>query len=331
MAKPGFYNENINISYPLIFGEDAPFPSWLIADFGCIMLPGSGFDADEHTVKLTRVNHFAWMTEFIFTTDAPGLLGQALVFRITHGEDDYTTLYAESTGLPYDPTDSNNPGDSSSDSSLCDDPVWEGWLVVGDVSKIANGDDITGAAPVEPALIQSLEGGYVSSLNLANTERTRATTPEDCRDYCWPFVPEDVYVRTTCLVGDIRLKTGYNSDLGHDPLSNTLTLHARVGAGEGEPCGDTKLTDDEAPPTGRTTYDGAPRCDEIVRSINGVTKQFFTIGGGSGVTVTPVPSEHKVIIDMGLKDLALCPDLSEESSYEGSSFGPDPCDCGPTP
>lgn len=353
MATPGFYNENINRDYPFIYQETGTLPEACFADFGCILGVDAEFEEGTHNVYLSRMQRLGNYVEIEFTTDAPGLLDQVLVFRRQLDDSNYTTSYAEAVSED-DPARSRIECSACSPDSVdCDDldappchgdPSWSGYLVTGKMSAIRDfltacapdecNPEVTvctweGEIPVEPSLITNLSQSYIRSMTVANSERTRASSPAECRDYCWPFTQEEHYLQCECVTGGIRFKEGYNTCITQDALENTITINACAGGGEGVACEDVKVTEDEAPPTGRNTLDGALKCDEIIRTINGVGKRFFEITGGTGVTITPVPDENKIIVDINLKTLAICPDLREQSSTapEESSVGP--CACGP--
>jgi hypothetical protein len=48
---------------------------------------------------------------------------------------------------------------------------------------------------------------------------------------------------------------------------------------------------------------GAPLCGEVVLGFNGQGGRLFTITGGPGVDIVPVPDEHKIIINVSLGGL----------------------------
>jgi hypothetical protein len=361
MARPGFYNDNINRSYPFIHGQTAGLTTFAVADTGHVMGADSEFIEGTHRVYLSRIRRAQNTIEFEFRSDAPGLLTKVLFFTRQVTDPDYTTSY--SSAIEESELDDLSPisciadcNVDSEDSECSYNPVepdpechgdsaWTGFLVTGDLQELVNylddceliecpGIDITICTfeedvPIEPSLIQNLSGNYVRSINVANAERTRANTATECREYCWPFPLTDHYVACECLIGGVRFKEGYNACIVQDTLDNTITINACVGGGEGEPCSDVLLTDEEGPPDGRTTLDGAIKCDEVVRSINGVGKRFFEILGGAGVTVTSVPDEHKVIIDINLHTLAICPDFRDQSSINPIESSESSCQCGP--
>jgi hypothetical protein len=351
MARPGFYNENMNRDYPFLHLETDDLPDSAICDFGCVMGIDSGFIAGTHSVWLAKIRSVNNLVEFLFETDAPGLAGQVLRFERNLTDPKYTTSYEDAVEADQaSQIDCNLDCDSSIE--CVDDPEetchgttsWYGFLVTGDLEELIDSLPCTTVTcdtwiwnhceqeyeiPIEPSLIQSLTDSFVRTINVANADRTRANAPEDCREYCWPFPITEHYIRCECMVGDLRLQAGYNTCIEVDELENTVTINACLGGGEGEPCEEVRVTDDEDPPEGRTTLDGALRCDEVVRSINGVGRRFFEILGGQGVVVTSLPEEHKIVVDINLQTLSICTDYRDQSSLVSESSSLGSCECGP--
>jgi len=174
-----------------------------------------------------------------------------------------------------------------------------------------------GVAIVEPSLVQNLSGTQLSSLSLANDDRTRATSPcipeED--QYEWPFaiLPEgESYEIKRCITGDVRFKPGYNVSISVDQNTNTILFGVGVGTGEGTPCEEVKVFPTEVGPLAASTpfsnslLEGGPLCNELVRSINGMGGPLVQIQGGQGVIIIPDPGENKIIIDVNLNNMDLC-------------------------
>lgn len=350
--RPGFYNENANRDYPFIHLQTGTLPDFAIVDFGCVMGAGSEFVEGEHNVYLSRIRKSDTRIEYEFTSDAPGLANKVLRF-IRHVTD---PLYATSYESAVDVTLPTLIDCQLACESVCEsdqpaechgDAEWHGFLVTGKIAAtmaVIDGCAVNSCPsdedthfticetsydiPVEPSLIQNLASSYVRTINVANAERTRSESATECKDYCWPFPLLSHYVNCDCVIGNIRFKEGYNACITQDDINNTITIGACLGGGQGEPCTEVKIFADEAAAEGRTTLDGSLKCDEVVRTINGIGQRFFEILGGPGVLVTSVPEEHKIIVDVNLQTLALCADFRDQSSLssESSSFGP--CHCG---
>lgn len=190
-------------------------------------------------------------------------------------------------------------------------------------------DSFGGPFLVEPSQTQNVDGGYVRMINVANASGVVATAPDECRDFCWPTPVAEHCVLCECLIGDIRIKEGYNACIEQRAAENTIVINGCLGGGAGEPCEAVPTCPDVEPPAGRTHLDGSLGCDEVIRSINGVGGPFFLILGGHGVIVTPVPDKNTIVVDVNLLDMALCPDYQAADSLSDPEVDPDPCACGP--
>lgn len=326
MPRPGFYNDNLGRSYPFVDGETLLLPDYAVCDFGCMVYAGSGFVVGTHSIFLNAIRRTGDTFEFEFTSDAPGLAGRYLRFTRSTSDARYATDYAE--------PDMTVSSSSSLSSSYCPDaPYWLGFLVTGDMQRLSSllssGEALLGPIPVEPSLIRNTDSAYITSLNVGNMDRTRAENSDDCRPLCWPFVVADAYVVKECITGIVRLQEGYNTQITLDTNDNVITIAARVGAGMGEPYSLVRVTEDEDPPTGRTLLDGALDCCDLVRSINGVGCSYFCISAGNGITITPYPDQHKIVIDADMKNLVNCLPRVSDSSLPAVAYSEDPCACGP--
>lgn len=324
MARPGFYNDNLGRSYPFVFGSTALLPDFAICDFGCIAYAGSGFVDDLHNVTLLSVRKYPTYIAFEFTSNAPGLVGRLLRFTRLLTAERYET---ELTHITKD--SEGNP-----EVFVNGQPVWTGYLVTGDVSALTTvldsvGGELTPNAVVEPSLIQNLAGSYAGSISAVNSERTRADSSDGCRALCWSFEPSDYYRIAEYLTGPVLFKEGYNANIRLDTSRNAIKIEARLGAGEGQVQQPVKVTPEEEPPAGRTTLDGALACDEVIRSISGVSRRYFSIDGRRGVVVTSIPEEHKLVIDVRMNQMVRCPEVPEQSEFVAGEPSVDPCECGP--
>jgi len=325
MPRPNWYNDNRNRSFPFIRGTvgfDVPasgpvdmrdLPDDFIVDCGFVMGPESGYVEGTHNVFLRRVYRAGSTIFFEFVSDAPNLHAKYLTFSRDIAEIDYAVEFTEL--LPEAPIFSTSASISEVAPTFCPEFLWEGYLITGlmpsIVARLADGAEIKrldGDAVVEPALIQNLDQGMLVSLELANSDRTRVTAPEDCPDIVWPYQTGIVFVNARCIQGDVRLREGYNASIVQNTADNTITIGAAVGSGAGEPCGEVPLFDGESSPvsSSNNSLAGGPLCNETLRSINGIGGPQFTILGGTGVSIVPDPDNHCIEIDVNLIDLALC-------------------------
>lgn len=329
--RPGLYNDNTRRHYP--FQEGTAFlPHSAVVDCGFRIGPNTGFDAAVHYVALRHVLREGDLLTFIFESSAPGLFGRQLRFIRDITDEPYALEYVDSM-------DNQPDSVSSSVSHTCDYvDDFSGFLVTGPLAELLEslpGDGVlSGELQVEPALLQELGQTYARSLNVANGDRTRYETPEGCREQCWPYSLQPLYVRGTCLQGPIRFQEGYNLSITQSTDENLLTFDAVPGAGDGEVCEQVPVFDEEEPPDDSLFLEGGPACNEVIRSINGAGGPIVPITGGLGVRVTSVPAESRIIVNVDTLDMAVCSTQTDENDVSASdcpsvSATDDPCACGP--
>jgi hypothetical protein len=319
MPSPGFYNENANRAYPFLqTSVDQPasgpttianLPNSLIVDAGFVAGAASAYAEDSDSVFLTSIQRQGDFFYITFTSNAAGLT-VPLTFTRQLSDAQYTVEFAD-TGHAGESASSDS-GSSSFQYGPCDQPLWYGYLVTGNMANFAlllptdgiiYGNNASGV--IEPALVQTLADAFVVKIGLANDDRTRATAPQDCPPIMFPYPTGNVNVNAQCLVGDIVFVPGYNATVTQDSLNNVITLGAAVGAGAGEPCIEIPLFDGEVPPMSSSLLEGGPQCADTVRSLNGVGGPFMTILAGPGVTISAVPETNTVVINVDLSGIAL--------------------------
>lgn len=168
-------------------------------------------------------------------------------------------------------------------------------------------------AIVEPALVQNLTNALISSLNVANADRLRISTPEDCTEMSWPFETGGIFINARCLEGLVAFRPGYNCEILIDALNKALTFSAIESGGEGQPCDQVQLFPGEAPPEGSIFMEGGIACNEVLRSINGIGGARFTFFSGIGVSITSSPESNTVIVDADLSGISVCDTLTSNT------------------
>lgn len=314
MAKPNFFNENLNRSYPFRVGTVdiekavagsvtlANLPDKFIVDCGFILGPLSQFSEQLNQVYLSKVSRPDSSTIlFEFACDAAGI-SKPLVFTRHDTDPNFTSEFVESSQ------------DSVSESTdLCSEPEWSGYLVTGDTaalfSMINTGQTIerqVAEAVIEPTLIQNLANNQVVSISLANADRTRAIRPENCPALEWNFVPGQIFVQTACLQGNLAFRPGYNCTISQLRQTNEIQLQAIELAGAGSPCDQVAIFPTETPPTNtdNDVLEGDRYCNEVLRTINGIQGPNVNVYAGTGVSI--VSAENELTIDINFRDLSLC-------------------------
>lgn len=365
MPNAGWYDDNMGRAYPLVATLRPDLPDDVLVDFGCLIGPQVGFTVDD-TVYLHRIFRTGDSFYFEFRSTAAGLNSLRLQFCRQLTDPRFATDYYEVVpppeGLVWETLsegqwagldeagwsvllgdqDGSLSQSEESESADCSRPeIWSGFLVTGDLSRLADvladGESISGGedAMVEPTLVRNLGSSTVNAIYIANKERTRTTAPRGCRPPCHDFELETVYVQSTCLQGDVRFKPGYNSAVTQNNTENSLQFAARKGSGEGEPCEEVRLFEEETPPDGSSLLTGGPSCEDTVRSINGIANRVFALVGGNGVSVGQSTNPHQLTIRVnGAAIQTGDSEVSEESeTIEQEDCDPpvdsvDPCDCG---
>ena len=147
---------------------------------------------------------------------------------------------------------------------------------------------------------------YVRAVNVGNF--ARATIPHN--DTCGSdsLSLEPYTVQATCIDGDIMWKEGYNCAIRQDTVENAIIIGAGLGSGVGEPCEEVPLNPEESSAIyAGELLTGGPGCDEIVKSINGVTGSNINIIAGSGFNIYADPDQDaRLIIDQSMDTFASC-------------------------
>ena len=313
MAELEFYDANEARAFP--FQENATpsiaLPSEAVVDFGCWLGPAVLWDPGTDTVYLASVSRVGDVFTFRFAATSASLTGHILVFTRNLTDDRWLPEFAAASSPdPEDPLDSES----------CEEyPAWSGYLATGNLRELAtvllSGQTWTFAADdhvTEPSCLIRLSWPAVTSLNLANDDRTRADN-DDCDPLTWAYTIGDTFVSARCLTGDVRWRPGYNAGIELDVTENVVRLLAGVGAGEGEPCELVPLFDSETAPSERELLDGSLGCQDVVRSLNGLAGPRITIAAAGGVTVRNVRVQHKIELALDLSSLLVCYDTSEDS------------------
>lgn len=313
MGRPGWLNDNEYRAYPFIPQDSIDIvpsggvlPPELIVDCGIIMGIEAEFE-DSDYVYLHQVRRTTAAIEIELRTTAAGADAFGLVFTRPFDSAEWTT----------EDVDAGVTG-SSSAYDCGETPRWEGFLTTGVLTEImdqlAEGEDVTftpGEWQLEPGRIQNLKKGFLQSVGLANYDRTRWHPDPDCTED--PAGERQVIVREPCLVGDLRLKEGYNCSIRQEDLTNTIIISASLGDGAGLACEEVPLYDGEVPPDGASVLDGAATCTEVLKSISGVGGRVIRLFGGQGIQVTADDAQpNTVIVSVTLQGFTYCPAATAE-------------------
>jgi len=320
MAETGWLEGNDLRSYPLVQGNFAlvgggELPRKGLVDAG--FMPGidSCFEVGKDTVFLHSM--VVGLTKVTFT------------FRAGYSEPErdflrcYEWVFTFNYTDPFGLTQHRDMTLREGFSPPQEPDRGQGFLTVGDLSEIEAfglGEYVLAAEPeVEPALIQPLAKAFVKNVNIANAGRpcppgcpcppsssssssspsSSSSSSSGCVDPD-PIEPDTdshakVLPETVGLIGDVKLKPGFNSQIVVVESSNLIQLRAGVKLGEGEPCEDLRVDDE-----GRVAPNLCLPCAGPIYAINGVGADVadFQLVGGPGVVITPNPDEHEIVISL---------------------------------
>ncbi len=314
MANPGWYNDNQFRDYPFItrveplalttgFDSESsgqimlPLPSSTILDFGAIMDLDAEFDESAgHYIYLHSVSRFSDVFTFKLRTTAPAAANHELVFHRNLTDPEFS--------ISRDSASTIEPEELPS--LVCAlQPCWSGFLVTGNLQDladvIADGETLISIPAlwrIEPARVQSLAQGYLRSVSLANAPRTHVTAQAGCSLDSSDSAERPVIVMTTCLSGPLNWREGFNCSIRQDVNDNAIIIGAGVGIGAGAPCEEIPLYEGEESPDGGPFLSGGPSCNEIIKSINGVSGTDVNIVAGPGFRIQPdTINPHKLVIE----------------------------------
>ena len=293
-------------------------PSDAIVDCGFVLGGSSDFDPAVHSIFLYRVTREDDVITFTFRSDAPSLAGRDLAFAAPVDQTDFVLQEAstdDTAGADHHYSISFATGREVFD--LVEGELWSGYVVLGPMATLAamlpentswtRPDDH--AAIVEPALIYSQAGSTIDAINLANSDRTRATGPVSSQQPTWPFQTGVIFTQAVGLQGQVLFKPGYNCTMYQNDRDNSVTISASSQAGEGKLCNEqVPLFAGETPPDGSPNpfLDGGMPCGDTLRAINGMGGPIVNFIAGNGVSIIPDPDNHKIVIDFDMRGMAVC-------------------------
>lgn len=296
MAEREFYNTNDQISFPFIHGDPlglapaATLPRQGIVDAGFVMGIDSEFDVETDTVYLHSFYVSLGSVFFDFRSTASGFGSHRFLFNFPVGSTAFgTTCYADATlitGGPEEPS------------------VGRAFLTVGDLTGVLTLGDtlwtLTGLLRVEPGLIQTEVGSFISSVSAGNKARCcpaacgvpSSSSSEIACD------PDGIFLQAQGLTGDILFREGNNIGIQLDETTNAILFDALIGLGEGETCEDVIIDGDGE--DGFRRGETCLTCGEAIRSVNGrvIPGGKLVLSGWPGVEITPDPDNNLVYVTL---------------------------------
>lgn len=326
MSVPGWLNENSERAYPFIDrnGMRDKLPDTVILDAGFVVGTRSSFIPGIHQIWLSETIEVSGGITFRFRSNAPGLIHSVLEFHAPSDLPEFSLLEVDVEASDSSSSSSSSEGSLDSEAEHCgDEPLWEGWIVLGHIQALLDlGGSFTHGIDelvVEPCRVQCLTDHFLSTFNTANGDRTRATAAEGCQTAAAPVPTAVPFLDSSCIEGLISLREGFNCSLFQNSSDNSITISAVKGGGDGEPCTEVPVFHGEEPPTGESLLSGGPRCQDVIGSVNGISGPRLRISAGTGVGITANPDDHEITVAVDLRGLRVCPtepDLSPTSSSD---------------
>jgi len=313
-AQAGWYNTNANRTWPFTEVSSCFVPDSTIVDAGFIAGVLSEFDSAVHSIWLASVARTGDTFVFSFYSDAPGL--NEGVFQVSRSLSDpvYVPVFVEADTDEEEPVSEVVPLEISesvlSTGDTIDDVRWEGFVVFGNLAELAalltDGNSLTGTMIIEPGVVQNLVASYARSVSIANEDRTRFETDEDCSAVVWPVTPQDIWPRQIGMCGDLRLQEGIYCRLELNSVDNSITVSADVDNDKVSPCEQQPVFQLEQAPEFASTLDGSPMCNEVLRTVNGVGGRTISLVGGDGVQIEFDPVTATITVAVNMQGMAVC-------------------------
>lgn len=190
----------------------------------------------------------------------------------------------------------------------------------------------SGSAVVEPCRVAVIAGSS-QSIEVYSRARTRTNGKPGCipLDFGLDEFVDQYGLVYQCgpLTGDVQLAGGYSSVVTQYGSTGEIIVRADASGGElGRPCDSQfPIHDEEIIPVGATTFDGSPRCSDVLRSVNGVVADNINVIAGTGVSVYPQPDKSRLTIRFDGAGSARCPEVDIQQALCPPTY---PGYCGPT-
>ena len=305
MPQTDFYNVNANRAYPLV--ECSEDIDAVLSDVRFFFRASVAFD---HLTDYVTLDAYGESTEAMAAAweTSPG---PYVLFSISNlnkrllvtFEGDENHLYGDVRVVEQLAVKDNTvivPG------VVVDDPAISGHAVSGYREKFNapyTPVDAASGNRIEPSrIVASAEGdGGTGKTVIINDWLTPYEHASHCDHLNTPGFDREQPAIACAVQGEVRLRGGVQTRVRQQTSTGQLIISADGSAGEGgRPCV-------PIPPTpGIDDQDTSPKCQEVLRSLGGAEGPHAVITGDRGVSVSTVPAESRVIVNLGTDDLQLC-------------------------
>jgi hypothetical protein len=338
MPQTEFERENLERAYPFVDANNHVWLFPLLADASVVMRESANFTYGLHRVNLYAIGQLTSSkaaalgepshTQFLaMSCQAAPLRGELLLFTFTGDLPRYAEVEGRVVSLlQFMSIVFGGPAGATVAATAS--PKWEGYVVLGDTSSIPVTPTMLSPIPyLEPARItNSID--VVSRLGrtyVYNQVMTQYTQPSGCDSFAQEldFETGQYVLAAGPITGEFRIAGGHSTRVSQNTRNRVLTLRTDKSGGEaGVVCLPVPPAD------GLDDTDTSPRCDEVLRSVNGATGPILSLSALESVEIGRFPLQHRVIIAPVGIDSANCPVVSDPQPVEYLPGDEDGAPCG---
>lgn len=320
MSQSEFYVSNLGRAFPFVDHEDlALFPA--VVDCRITLRPVTKYIHGTHRVYLHALGTLSGTQAtalgvtagaFVaFVSDAPGMQGLVLLGALASADRfGEVALSVRNKAALQSVLDDESPSVSA---AAINSTATSGWVAIGDAAAFPAGVQYSNLylEPTSVFATPEVDAG-LGTTKVYNQRLTAWSPPAGC-EHVSPVINIDDPYQLVCEIVDesVELRGGKQVRLDQLTSYNQLIISANGGTGDGGSlCTPIPL----AP--GVFDYDKAPQCNEVLRTINGVSGPFIDIGSFTGVSVQPHPELNRIVIDIGGKDVSTCTSEDDAAQVE---------------
>ena len=333
MPQPDFYTINLGRAFPLV--DSAAAEPWFpcFANAEVVVRPDAGYRDGFNTISLVAAGTApaslqaalalpAGTYRFaVLEANTVELDGQVMVFTVLANAGRYSRAFGipiskqvifQAIGIPY-----SGPNVAGSVD------LWEGWMAFGELDEFPpQAVRITSALPLEPTRVKNISElavrTDVGGVHIYNEQRTIYRPPTGCEHTVAIDSGSNAAFVKACgpITDPVRLGGGFQITASLQPGNGLVTFLGEPGGGDlPTTCGSLPLSDSEQPRNG-FDLDGAPRCGDVLRRVNGAQGPDIQFRGVSGVNVGAFPDLNRVVISISGDTLVTCPEYTQPQAVE---------------
>lgn len=312
MPQTDYHIHNSHRAYPFV---ESPEPYYeLLAGARVYINSRSGYFPGKHFVVLEGVgvitsgyasrNAVPEGPYVAMKIDGLDSVDTYLLFPFGNGES-----YDEVAGVEVTAIPSNDP----------ETPVrsftggWGGWVIRGPA-------DFTQALPpgwrlqLEPGCVvlspntgaNAVVSGTRGKIHVYNRINTQYSYPANCDPPAQPPQLDGFYALATDIEDTVTFTGGHGTQVRFRPPNEIQVIASPQGGVLPLSCEPIAVGEE----SGVAVYDTdiSPRCNQILRSVNGLSGPILRFAGDNGITITEHTTLHRIVISSYGANGAMCPD-----------------------